>query len=511
MVGNRIRDTAHITSERFILEHLLTEKKALATNVLMIESDKKPIFNCVPEEKLGLFRPETARKAATADTERLKAFRDAGLPEPSFFEAGPRVQLRHDPRCVRAAIVTTGGLAPGLNCVIHSIVKRHCKVYSIDKDIGSIFGVYDSFRGLCTPPLLLEELDPETTENWIDQGGSQLGSVRHYHGDPDDKDALPKMAELIARNLTLKGIDILYVIGGDGSLKTAHYISQQCPKISIVGIPKTMDNDILWVWQSFGFDTAVEQASRVINVLHSEADSTRRICVIELFGAESGFVAANAALASGHVDAVLIPEVFKALTEQETEPYLDSIINHIANRIIANRRNNPHAVIVLAEGVATVLKEKSLSYKGRPVEKREDFLDMFAGAIHRSVQDARGEYVPVFTNEPRHHIRAVPANAHDQIYCERLGALAVDNALAGYRDFMVSQWLTEFVLVPLSLVEEGKKCIPIHGMFWKQVVCSTGQPLSPAEYPTRASNKPMMEASNDHCKNSIIGAEASGD
>jgi 6-phosphofructokinase 1 len=113
--------------------------------------------------------------------------------------------------------------------------------------------------------------------------------------------------------------DILYVIGGDGSLKTAHEIAVRNPTRSVVGLPKTMDNDVLWVWQSFGFDTAVEQATRVINTLHSEAEATRRICVVELFGAESGFVAANAVLGSGHVDAVLIPEVFKALTVDDAE------------------------------------------------------------------------------------------------------------------------------------------------------------------------------------------------
>lgn len=100
--------------------------------------------------------------------------------------------------------------------------------------------------------------------------------------------------------------------------------------------------------------------------------------------------------------------------------------------------------------------------------------------------DAHGRPVEVFVNQPRHHIRAVAANAHDQIYCERLGALAVDNALAGYTDFMISQWLTEFVLVPLTLVEAGKKSIPVNGMFWKQVVSTTGQPLSPAEQPPAA-------------------------
>jgi len=474
-----------MTSERAFLKELLKKNLALETDVSLV-SNKQTMPNPVSEARLGLYRPATARMAGIADIEILKAFRAASLPEPTFLEAGPRKVLRHNPRRVQAAVVTTGGLAPGLHCVIHSIVNRHYSTYSIDKHHGHVFGVYDSYRGLCSLPESLADLDPATTEEWLDQGGSKLGAVRFFpYGRGDE--GLTRMAQDISRNLTYNGIDILYVIGGDGSLKTAHKISQLCPGVSVIGIPKTMDNDVLWVWQSFGFDTAVEQATHVINILHSEAESTRRVCVIELFGAESGFVAANATLASGHVDFVMIPEVFKALAEDQAQEYLDVAIDYIGKIIQTSRRRDPHAVIVVAEGVGTVLEEKRAKYGGVDI-KRDTFVGQLASSIKDRVHDARGDSVPVFVNQPRHHIRAVPANAHDQIYCERLGALAVDNALAGYTDCMVSQWLTEYVLVPLSLVDAGTKCIPINGMFWKQVVCSTGQPLSPAEDPTASTN-----------------------
>jgi 6-phosphofructokinase 1 len=220
-----------------------------------------------------------------------------------------------------------------------------------------------------------------------------------------------------------------------------------------------------------------------MNVLRSEAESTRRICLIELFGAESGFVAANAALASGHIDLVLVPEVFNQLDGQSIHAYLDNAIKHIEKRV-QSEPHNPHAVIVVAEGVATALEGKGVSVKGEPV-KKDTFVLQLTDMIKEQVHDAHGEPMSVFVNQPRHFIRAVPANAHDQIYCERLGALAVDNALAGYTDFMISQWLAEFVLVPLELVGAGKKSIPINGMFWKQVVSTTGQPLSPAEQLTQ--------------------------
>jgi 6-phosphofructokinase 1 len=193
-------------------------------------------------------------------------------------------------------------------------------------------------------------------------------------------------------------------------------------------------------------------------------------------------VAANASLASGHVDAVLIPEVFNALSINDAQKYLDDVITHIGERVRHEdlEAHNPHAVVVVAEGVGTALQHIKASIEGVEVTKGT-FVEQLKARIDAKVVDARGNDVPVFINQPRHHIRAVPANAHDQIYCERLGALAVDTALAGYTDCMISQWLTEFVLVPFDLVRFGKKSIPVNGIFWKQVVSSTGQPLSPIE------------------------------
>jgi 6-phosphofructokinase 1 len=480
MLG-RLIDLGRITSERLILKSLIEERANLDTQVSMAAGELQH-DNPAGEEILGLFRPPDAQKAVIADMALLEAFKNNGLEIPSFLEAGPRRRLLHDPQRVRAAIVTTGGLAPGLHCVIHSIVRRHCDIYGLRREPGEIFGVYDSFRGLCSLADNLVTLSTEMTEEWLDSGGSRLGIVRYFYEGKRNEASTNRMVEIISDNLRNNHIDILYVIGGDGSLMVAHRIALRNPECSIVGIPKTMDNDILWVWQSFGFDTAVEEATRVINVLHREAESTRRICLIELFGAESGFVAANASLASGHVDLVLIPEVFNLLDAEEAQAYLAKIMEYMC-RSIQRKPHNPHAVVVVAEGVGTVLEDKGISIGGRKVSKH-GFVRQFTQAIESNVCDARGHPVSVFVNQPRHYIRAVAANPHDQIYCERLGALAVDNALAGYTDVMISQWLTEFVLVPLHLVQAGQKSIPVSGMFWKQVVSSTGQPLSSVEHPT---------------------------
>lgn len=481
MLG-RIIDLGRITSERLILLDHVARGTNLPTKVEVVH-DQPKLPNQVSEDVVGLFRSPDARKAVIADMELLQAYQNKGLEQPSFLEAGPRAVLRYDPHTVRAAVVTTGGLAPGLHCVLHSIVKRHVHTYSMDRARGRIFGVYNSFKGLCNLADNLVELNPTMTEEWLDQGGSKLGIVRYYHNNKKGDEAIVEMADVVTTQLLHNRIDILYIIGGDGSLRVVDEIAKRNPTRSIVGIPKTMDNDILWVWQSFGFDTAVEQATRAINTLRSDAEATRRICIIELFGAESGFVAANATLASGHVDVALVPEVFKPLSAEQAQRYLDEIVNHIANTV-EEERHNPHAVAVVAEGVGTILQNIGASIDGVKVQK-ESFVNQLTGLIEKRVRDAHGQAVPVFVNQPRHYIRSVPANAHDQIYCERLGALAVDNALGSYTRCMISQWLTEFVLVPTALVKLGQKGIPVNGIFWKQVVSTTGQPLSPTERPAR--------------------------
>lgn len=477
---SRIIDLGRVTSERLILKDHLEKGIALKTDVQEVEDRRILHIEESRQDELGLFRSRNSRKQVIADTRFLDDWKQKGLDVPSFLEAGPRQDLRFDPHRVQAAIVTTGGLAPGLHCVIHSIVKRHCHTYRMDEADGRIYGVYNSFKGLCNLADNLVELNSKTTEEWLDQGGSKLGIVRYLHNGREGDEAIAAMAGEITANLRNNRIDILYVIGGDGTLRVAHEIAISNLTRSIVAIPKTMDNDILWVWQSFGFDTAVEQATRVINTLRSEAEATRRIGIIQLFGAESGFVAANAALASGHVDAVLIPEVIKLLTVGQAQSYLDKIVEHIEDKVERHRRHDPHAVVVVAEGVGTYLEKMEACIEGVKVQKAT-FINQLTNLIKKRVRDAHGEPVPVFENEPRHYIRSVPANAHDQIYCERLGALAVDSALAGFTDCMISQWLTEFVLVPMGLATRGQKSIPVNGMFWKQVVSSTGQPLSPAE------------------------------
>lgn len=463
------------TSERAFLKEYLRLNQDFPTDVRLVGEPRIP--NPHPAEKLGTYRAPDARKAVTADSDVINEYFRRGKPVPGFPEAGPRARLYHSPHSVRAAVVTTGGLAPGLNCVVHSIVDRHCNTYNVNENIeeGGVFGIYESFPGACQLEFHMKRLTPSDTEKWLDKGGSILGMRRDHTKSRDE------LAETIAQQLVLKRVNILYVIGGDGSLGVAHEIAQRARGVSVVGIPKTMDNDVMWVWQSFGFRTAVEKAAETINTLNAEAEATRRVCIIELFGAESGFVAANAALASGHVDLVLIPEEFQPLTAEYAERALHDYIDYIKRRAATPRGGEtPHAVIVLAEGVAKILSSMNVKLGGADID-RKNFAEQLREYLQGKIIDGTEREVDVFINQPRHNIRAIPANAQDQIYCERLGALAVDNALAGYTDFMISQWLTEYVLVPLEIVQDRHKRIPPAGIFWKQVVTSTGQPYVSAK------------------------------
>lgn len=483
-------DLARCTSESAILEEFAAGKRDLNTSIAYVKPNGGTrLSNPIHETVIGRYRQADARKNITVDVSLIEKLQMNGRSVPVFYEAGPRKALSFHPSSVKAAILTAGGIAPGLHSAIHAIVQRHRKVYKMNKDEGGrCYAIPDGFLGLCRQGQHLEDLGWETTKEWLALGGSQLGSVRYYGEQVQpkhaDNEAKRRLAEMVASTLRRQHIDILYVLGGDGSMGVAHQIAMLVPEKSIACVPKTMDNDILWVTESFGFSTAVEEATRVINTLHREAVSTRRICIIELFGAESGFVAANAALASGKVDLVLVPEAFQRLVQdveagggqfslEALHLYWNDCVDHIRQRVRGESKDS-HAVIEVAEGVSTVLQVVK-DHPGFSSLSNLNAVDALKKDLE-GCENVHGLEVQVFVNRPGHNIRAVPANSHDQIYCERLGALAVDNALAGYTDFMVSQWMTEYVLVPLELATLGQKSIPLDGVFWKQVMNITGQP-----------------------------------
>jgi 6-phosphofructokinase 1 len=453
-----------LASEKWILQDKLACGDQLDTDVNTIGA--ATLKNPVSETLIGRYRPLTKKIYTTAEVETIKSYLDRGIEPPSFLEAGPREYLRFDPTGVRIGILTAGGIAPGLNTVIHSLVSMHHKMYRMER---KALGFRGGFRGLAENRYM--ELEPSITRDWLQKGGSGLTTSR---GEQD----LAKMAS----NLEHLGVDILYVIGGEGSLTGAHRIAEELrqrgSEIVIAGIPKTMDNDILWVWHSFGFDTAVEEATKFINAMHEEARSSERVCLLSLFGRDAGFVAAHAALASGQVDVVLVPEM---------QFRIESLLQYV-QKVVQDKH---YALIVVAEGaypagytednVKAELISRGLDPEDRSNPRvaralRDWKLHSIQSSFEnhfRKFQDGR---IGVFVQEPRYLIRAIPANSVDQIYCQRLADMAVHNALARYTDFMISQWLTEYVLVPLKLVAKGHKKIPPGGIFWTTVTGSTGQP-----------------------------------
>ena len=448
----------------------------------------------------------------------------------TFPEAGPREMLYYPTEGVtlKVAVIVSGGIAPGINAVIDGITQRHyqyAQKLNYDLEVHGLNNGFLAFGDLLAATETLAEkkqnvnIEPNTSEAAA-QGGSRLGTSR-----VDDLlkpgRRLRKLGDM-ARSL-IKNYNILYIIGGDGSMKAAHALWNIAQglgkkKLSIVTIPKTMDNDILWVWQTFGFLSAVEKAREVVEHLSTEVTSNPRLCVVQLFGSDSGFVVSHAVLASrtGICDAALIPEVKFSMT---------GLATYIKKRIHQRRDLGiPSTLIVMAEtAVPTDAKDfinekyiglsdgekdaieefDKLRKKGRRIQgQTNDFLrsaglKIVKYGLHKLLPKPEimtpTPFLPssfwkkmrVFSNEPRHLLRAIPPSCSDIINGQRLGMLSVDNALAGYTDFMISQWLTEFVLVPLDLVVLGRKRIPKSGIFWKSVLNKTGQPpdlVNPRQY-----------------------------
>lgn len=663
--------------------------------------------NPIDVESIGRYRPEDHRVIVDGRA----GSRPAG-PLLTLPEAGPRATLRYPVGGeLTVAVLVSGGIAPGINAVIDGIVERHLRYWRESEESRTTYNLQivlyrDGFSGLLgghlrylhyegRKLLLVPATDSGDVRQEATRGGASAGTSRH--------DALLDLKDPVRRNQRLRKvverlsndkIDILYVIGGDGSMRAAHAIWSRCrelqsPKdlhpLSVVAIPKTMDNDILWVWQSFGFLSAVERAKEAVLQLHTEVTSNPRLCVIQLFGSDSGFVVSHTALASSVCDAALIPEVSFTLhglsayvrrrlgerltsgkspgglillaetaIPQDVEDYIDSekyalglggterdaicefigsslltasdiqdwpglferlrgsaqadgvlgrlwerltpevrglvaqdwdslrdkpsvgrlVLQGLSNAlrewelhdgldIAATGQKDQHALLTavgqlraartddredrearvrtlleraglplnydakrllldlarpetsvkvtpagldrlsrrLVETVNRGLLEQALGERFlRPVESRSSAhrdrrvhgqtpdelrrggLKVISGVLQADIRDKAlmpNQYwrdYRVFTNEPRHLLRAIPPSVTDVIFGHRLGTLAVDNAMAGYTDFMVSQWLTEYVLVPLQLVVLGRKRVRQDGIFWKSVLANTGQP-----------------------------------
>jgi 6-phosphofructokinase 1 len=467
----------NLTSERM---ELVIHGDKLPTTVDRPEPTV-PIEN--PFKRLGArrFIPHHSAKLSTCDIELIEAFQETyqRLP-PSFPTAGMREWLYFDPNKVNVAVAVSGGSAPGVNAVIHWLVCRHCeKPYGpLDAaDDKKFMGYIEGFKGLSGQlSRNYIQLDPGITKEHLHEPGCFVGQSRI--------EAEPIM-EAVIKTLERDGIDILYLLGGDGSLEGARKIwfevQRRGLKTAIVGIPKTIDNDVLWCWHSLGFESALEATARALTSFHYNVKCNGRVGVVIVYGGDAGFLAAMASAACGRVDWVVIPE--KPVSVEELKRRITSLVSRSGDDRNPLRQ---HALIVVAEGAARNGEILSLiaSVVGIPPQElarltakqdspvlREGLQKALASVLEdRSVNCG---HHPAFL-EPRALVHCVPPLASDLLKAQRLAYEAVDNALAGYRGFMPSFWQTEVVLVPLAMALAGRKRLNL-GVVASQAEDSTGQ------------------------------------
>jgi 6-phosphofructokinase 1 len=375
---------------------------------------------------------------------------------PAFEPAGPRRKIFFDPSKTRAGIVTCGGLCPGFNDVIRSLVLELYKSYGVSKVYGFCNG-YQGFIAKYRRPVL--DLSPATVAGINELGGTILGTSR---GDQDPEE--------IVDCLETMSINMLFVIGGDGTLRAAQRITrciaERGGKIAVVGVPKTIDNDIMFIDQSFGFQTAVAEATRAIRSAHVEAQaSPNGIGLVKLMGRHSGFIACYAALAMSDTNFVFIPEVPFDLEGER------GFLNVLRHRI--ERRG--HAVIVVAEGAGQHLMEAENGHDASGNAKLRDIglylkhrlVDYFAGIG----LECNLKYI-----DPSYEIRSVPANPFDSVYCIRLAHNAVHAAMSGRTEMVVGRWNGRFVHVPMPMAVRERYLVGTSGDLWTSVLEATGQP-----------------------------------
>jgi len=418
---------------------------------------------CLIESPLGLPVSSGAGVAGyVSDQTRVGVTIDHTLgaestPRATLEKAGPRARIFFRPGYTRAAIMTCGGLSPGLNNVIRSLYLQLYYRYGVK----TVLGLRDGYRALSPKyglkPMVLTQ---DAVEHIHRISGTILGTSR---GEED-----PSVAVDV---LDREGINILFVIGGDGTLKGAHRIWKEAErrglKIAIVGIPKTIDNDINFVYKTFGFDTAVEQATRVLDCAHTEAHShPHGIGLVKIMGRDSGFVVAYAALASRDVNFALIPEV----------PFELDGENGLLQQLHRRLESRNHALIAVAEGAGQTLigqasDERDASGNRRHLDIGTFLRDRICEYFDRQKVEVNLKYI-----DPSYTLRSVVPNANDSIYCDNLSRYAVHAAMAGKTDLVIGQWHNVFTHVPMPLATSQRKTINPESTLWLSVLEATGQP-----------------------------------
>ncbi|KAL8149315.1 ATP-dependent 6-phosphofructokinase 4, chloroplastic isoform X1 [Apium graveolens] len=375
-----------------------------------------------------------------------------------FPRAGPREKVYFKSEEVRACIVTCGGLCPGINTVIREIVCGLNFMYGVD-DILGIEGGYRGFYSKNT-----KKLTPKIVDDIHKRGGTILQTSRG--GSDTNK---------IVDNIQDRGINQVYIIGGDGTQRGANAIYKEVEKrglqVAVAGIPKTIDNDIAVIDKSFGFDTAVEEAQRAINAAHVEVESVENgVGIVKLMGRYSGFIALYATLASRDVDCCLIPE---------SPFYLEGpggLFEFVEQRL----KDNSHVVIVVAEGAGQEFVAQTMqSIDEKDASGNRLLLDVGQWLTQKfkdHFTKVRKMTINLKYIDPTYMIRAIPSNASDNIYCTLLAQSAVHGAMAGYTGFTVGPVNSRHAYIPISRVTETQNVVKLTDRSWARLLASTNQP-----------------------------------
>jgi 6-phosphofructokinase 1 len=389
------------------------------------------------------------------DSQISKMVKD-GQRLPCFEMAGPRRQIFFDPSKLKCALVSCGGLCPGLNDIIRSIVLELHYGYGVGNIIGIRYGL-QGFIPRYGHDLI--DLTPTAVVNIHDRGGTMLGSSRG----PQDIDE-------IIDSLERMNIGLLFMIGGDGTLTAAGRIAdaivERGLKIGVIGVPKTIDNDIYMVSRSFGFDTAVDVATKAILAASNEAEGyPNGIGLIKLMGRHSGFIAATAVLAQQDVNFVLIPEVDFDLAGPQ------GLLSALEKRL-ADRK---HAVIVVAEGAGQKFFEDAINERDASGNIKLKDIGMYLKNAMISYFTEKQIDISVKYIDPSYMIRSLPANANDRVFCNFLGRNAVHAGMAGKTSMLIGHWNNQFVHVPMKLIAKKRKQINPGGSLWRSALEATGQ------------------------------------
>jgi 6-phosphofructokinase 1 len=356
--------------------------------------------------------------------------------------------------------VTCGGLCPGINDVIRSVTMALFYRYGVKNILGIPYGLRGLNPMFGHQPM---ELTPDFVKDITCIGGSILSTSRG-----------PQDISVMVDYLECMNVNILFCVGGDGTMRAAERLTTEITarrlKIAVIGIPKTIDNDLNLIEKSFGFDTAIEKTVESIRSAHVEAKGALNgIGLVKIMGRLSGYITATAALAQGDANFVLIPEVPFDLDGEQ------GFLKNLEKRM----RSRGHAVILVAEGAGQDLLRDNHSEKKTDASgniRLQDIGLFLKAAIENYFQSTHLE-INLKYIEPSYLIRSVPANASDSIYCSSLGQYSVHAAMAGKTGLLVALRKDEYVHLPLSAAISGRQIDP-EGNVWLRVLETTGQPAS---------------------------------